>query len=180
MMGYQRSTAVGKLNYDGTHKKMTTATRTSTNAWCKDECESDPVARDVMERLSNLTGIPVNNSEALQLLKYEEGQFYKSHHDYIATHRERQQGVRILTFYLYLNDVADGGGTLFNDLDGLTVTPKLGRAVLWPSVWDDQPHEKDNRTKHEALPVTKGIKYGANAWFHQYDFRTPMHTDCST
>jgi tRNA nucleotidyltransferase (CCA-adding enzyme) len=35
----------------------------------------------------------------------------KSHHDYIAHNIDRQQGVRILTVFLYLNDVVGGGGT---------------------------------------------------------------------
>jgi prolyl 4-hydroxylase len=70
--------------------------------------------------------------------------------------------------FLYLNDVEAGGGTKFNDLN-ITVMPKRGRALLWPSVHNDEPNLKDERTKHEALPVEAGVKYGANAWFHQFD-----------
>jgi prolyl 4-hydroxylase len=99
----------------------------------------------------------------LQLLKYEETQFYESHHDYIDNHIDRPQGPRILTVFLYLNDVEAGGGTHFTDLD-ITVMPKRGRALIWPSVFDNDPRLKDARTHHEALPVEKGIKYGANAW----------------
>lgn len=58
-----------------------------------------------------------------------------------------------------------GGGTEFDKL-GLTVQPKVGRAVLWPSVLNEAPSRKDDRTMHAALPVEAGIKYGANAWFH--------------
>jgi hypothetical protein len=54
-------------------------------------------------------------------------------------------------------------GTKFNRLN-ITVTPKLGRALLWPSVLNDRPHHQDERTYHEALPVDVGVKYGANAW----------------
>ena len=71
----------------------------------------------------------------------------------------RQQGVRLLTFYLYLNDVEEGGGTEFDQL-GVTVTPKRGRAALWPSVKNDNPNQQDGRTTHQALPVAKGVKYG--------------------
>ena len=96
------------------------------------------------------------------------------------THQQvkRQQGPRILTVYLYLNDVEAGGGTHFDQL-GLTVTPKRGRAVLWPSVQDDDPNKKDRRTTHQALPVEKGIKYGANAWIHLRDFQTPHENGCT-
>ena len=59
-------------------------------------------------------------------------------HDYIGHHIVRQEGPRILTFYLYLNDVEAGGGTEFTKL-GLVVTPKTGRAILWPSVLNEAP-----------------------------------------
>ena len=92
---------------------------------------------------------------------------------------KRQQGVRILTMYLYLNDKdLKGGGTRFDQLD-ITVMPKMGRALLWPSVMDDNPVQKDGRTTHQALPVREGEKYGANAWFHMHDFKTPYNTGCS-
>jgi len=68
----------------------------------------------------------------------------------------------MLTLYLYLNDVENGGGTNFDQLD-VTVMPKRGRALLWPSVLDSAPHEMDDRTTHQALPVGKdSLKYGAN------------------
>lgn len=61
--------------------------------------------------------------------------------------------------YMYLNDVEEGGGTKFTNL-GITVQPKKGAALLWPSVQDQRPHDKDERTMHAALPVKKGVKYG--------------------
>jgi prolyl 4-hydroxylase len=76
-----------------------------------------------------------------------------------------QAGPRILTVYIYLNDVQKGGGTNFEELD-VTVLPKRGRVLIWPSVYDQSVNEKDRRTMHAAMPVEAGIKYGANAWFH--------------
>ncbi len=72
--------------------------------------------------------------------------------------------MRIFTLFAYLNDVPEGGGTTFTDLPTGPVTfqPEKGKAVLWPSVLADSPHAKDDRTHHEALPVTKGEKFGAN------------------
>lgn len=53
-----------------------------------------------------------------------------------------------------------------------------GRAALWPSVLDDDPNEKDSRTDHQAMPVIKGEKYGANAWLHQRDFKANNLKGC--
>jgi prolyl 4-hydroxylase len=64
-----------------------------------------------------------------------------------------------LTVFLYLNDVELGGGTDFPKL-GITVQPAKGRALIWPSVLNEDPNAKDKRTDHQALPVEKGIKYG--------------------
>lgn len=54
-----------------------------------------------------------------------------------------------MTSYLYLNDVEAGGGTMFTDLN-ITVMPKRGRALFWPSVLNDSPHDKDERTNHQG------------------------------
>ena len=72
------------------------------NAWCSKECKEEIVVKAVNNRISNMTGIPLVNSEDLQLLRYEPGQFYEAHHDYIEFEVDRQGGVRILTVYLYL------------------------------------------------------------------------------
>ena len=81
---------------------------------------------------------------------YEPGQFYKVHHDQQTAHWT-PQGVRVYTFLVYLSDVEEGGGTKFNDL-GIVVEPKLGRAVLWPSVIADDLLTREKKTHHEALP----------------------------
>lgn len=68
-----------------------------------------------------------------------------------------------------MSDVEEGGGTDFPDL-GITVMPKRGRALLWPSVLDSDPSSIDSRTRHQALPVTAGLKYASNGWIHLYDY----------
>jgi len=115
--------------------------------------------------------VPYNHSEYFQVLRYEEGQFYRAHHDQQSGHWT-PQGVRLYTFFVYLSDVEEGGGTRFTDL-GITVTPKLGRAILWPSVYGHDLTTSDRRTHHEALPVVRGVKHSANLWQHLYDFKTP-------
>lgn len=175
---YERSSDVGERQADGTYSKKVNRGRTSTNAWCLGECYKDPVAREIMDRIEFVTGIPETNSENLQLLRYRTGEFYQTHNDFIPYQVDRQCGPRILTFYMYLSDVEEGGGTNFPNL-GKTVTPKRGRAVLWPSVLDSNPTAADTRTNHQAMPVVKGIKFGANAWIHQRDYKGPNAHSCT-
>jgi len=107
--GYERSLEVGD---NGVSNQ-----RTSSNAWCVDECFEDETAQGVLQKIENLTAIPDSHGEYLQMLKYEEGQFYGKHHDYLDHHLKRRSGVRLVTVFLYLNDVEGGGGTRFTELD---------------------------------------------------------------
>lgn len=79
-----------------------------------------------------------------------------------------------LCFYFQI-----GGETKFNKLNDLKVKPRKGRALVWPSVLDDDPNYFDSRMYHEAMPVIKGKKYAANHWIHQYDFRKPNEWGCT-
>lgn len=176
--GYERSADVGKEKPDGSHDSLVSESRTSHNSWCQEpSCFEDPLVSPVVERIANVTKTEVKNSEYLQMLQYEPGQYYKQHHDFIPHHKNMPCGVRILTLFIYLNDVEAGGGTDFPLLD-LTVMPKKGNALLWPSVLDQAPESKDGRTDHQALPVEKGIKYGANAWIHSRDFKKAFGMNC--
>ena len=143
----------------------------------EDDCATDEVTLRVLDRIENLTGIPSDNGEHMQLLKYLPGQYYKLHHDFIDDQSYRIQGVRILTVFLYLNDVPEGGATYFATLDK-KVEPKTGRALIWPSTLDEDPDEIDPRTGHEAQEVKRGVKYGANVWFHQYSFKGAERIGC--
>jgi len=176
---YERSRDVGKKLFDGSFDSQESTRRTSANSWCdaKSGCRTDPVVQRIAARLSNVTQIPTPNFEDFQMLKYEVGQFYRKHHDYIGHQRDRHCGPRILTFFLYLSDVEAGGGTGFPDLD-MVVQPKKGRALLWPSILNSDPSNQDSRTMHEARSVEAGTKFAANAWIHLYDYINNHQKGC--
>mmetsp|Transcript_10708 Transcript_10708/g.31018 ORF Transcript_10708/g.31018 Transcript_10708/m.31018 type:complete len:311 (-) Transcript_10708:435-1367(-) len=154
------------------------AVRTSSTAWCEHSgCGTDPVVKDIRRRIMELTGVPEENAEHLQILRYQSGQFYKRHHDQNAPSASAW-GPRLYTFYMYLNDVDEGGETYFPLLN-VSVKPKRGRAAMWPSVLDHKPTHRDDRTDHEAVEVRKGTKYGANYWLHMWDFQHPSRAGCS-
>jgi len=108
-----------------------------------------------------LCEMPIFFSLLVRHKRFLSPSFYISH-DWINYQVDRSEGVRILTVFFYLNTVAEdgGGGTRFPKLD-LTVQPVRGSALIWPSTLDDKPNDKDPRTNHQAMPVLKGIKYGA-------------------
>mmetsp|Transcript_1878 Transcript_1878/g.2491 ORF Transcript_1878/g.2491 Transcript_1878/m.2491 type:complete len:129 (-) Transcript_1878:1634-2020(-) len=124
-----------------------------------------------------MIGIPQVNFDSFQLLKYEAGQYYKVHHDMSPERGVKEGGHRILTIFLYLSDV-EGGETEFPEL-GLKVTPKAGRAVMWPSVTNEDPSSQDLRTVHSSLAVLKGVKYGANIWVHSHNYKVARLWGCT-
>ena len=178
----------------GKHVSNSTTVRTSSTNWCREGCHDDPVVQNIHRRMEALTGIPQENYEYLQILQYTEGQYYKMHHDYNKMERDRPQGVRLLTLFLYLSDVEEGGGTKFSELNTvgdnvgdesilgtggeLTIQPKMGRMVIWPSVVDSDPNLPDRRALHGAEAVVKGVKYGANAWIHQRSYKESFGRAC--
>jgi prolyl 4-hydroxylase len=80
--GYERSEDVGKQKLDGTVDSQKSRGRTSKNAWCSSRsgCREDEVADRIHNRMSKVMNIPSENSEDIQLLRYEVGQFYNTHH----------------------------------------------------------------------------------------------------
>jgi prolyl 4-hydroxylase len=82
---YKRSEDVGAEKFDGSHDSIQSERRTSENAWCSDhgDCRPQEVPQRLHERMATVMGIPANNSEDFQILKYEKGQFYRTHHDFI-------------------------------------------------------------------------------------------------
>jgi len=166
-----------RIAFDGSIPGTESRLRTSQNTWCDGPCLTDSYVQGVVARIENLTGVHRENYENLQLLRYSEGQFYETHHDYISHQRDIIPGPRMLTVFLYLNNVEEGGATEFTELS-LTVKPKKGMALIWPSVHDQAPLDKDGMTSHRAQVVEKGIKYGANVWIHQRNIKKALENNC--
>jgi prolyl 4-hydroxylase len=80
---YKRSEDVGEKKFDGTFGSVKSEGRTSKNAWCSEHhgCRLEELPQRIHKRMSDVMHIPPDNSEDLQILKYEKGEFYKTHHD---------------------------------------------------------------------------------------------------
>merc|ERR1712232_382634 len=134
----------------------------------------DSLVQRVEKRVSELmNGIPMENAEPMQVLRYETGQFYKVHHDQNSP-RSSAWGPRMFTVFMYIGDGYEGGLTHFPRLN-LTIPAKKGAACVWTSVLDSDPYQRDDRTDHESLPVESGVKHGVNYWIHMFPFRTKKY-----
>jgi prolyl 4-hydroxylase len=128
--------------------------------------ENDLIRR-IEARISELTSMPVENGEPIQILHYVPGAEYKPHFDYFDPKLPGNEkvlsmgGQRIATLIMYLNDVVSGGSTVFPDI-GLDVLPHKGNAVFF--AYSSERGELDNRTLHGSSPVAGGEKWIATKW----------------
>lgn len=109
--------------------------RTPSYYWCTDDCSKHPTTKAVQERIQHVLQIPSENFEHFLLVFYEEGKSYEQIQDFLAPQRDQYPGPRILTLFLYLNDVEEGGGTnfpLLNDIVSLRV--KESQQILSPKM----------------------------------------------
>lgn len=150
--------------------------RTSSNGWCKEECQSHPYVKNALRKVIRTATVAKSHFEPMQVIHYNVGESYALHHDMLDK-ENHLSGPRIFTFLVYLNDVEEGGETHFPYLD-LTVKPKKGKALFWPNVYDHDPNLIDKRTAHEARAVVKGEKFVGNVWLHLYDYSVPYKWDC--
>lgn len=127
-----------------------------------------PIIDRLENRIADTWGHPVVNGEGFQVLRYAEGAEYRPHYDYFdpalpgsAIHTAKG-GNRVATVLFYLNDVEEGGETVFPDL-GLEVQPVKGMALYfaYPSP------VADSLTLHGGAPVTRGEKYVVTKWLRE-------------
>tara|TARA_R100001369_G_scaffold7173_1_gene18318 strand:+ start:2238 stop:2882 length:645 start_codon:yes stop_codon:yes gene_type:complete len=153
-------------------KGVTSEHRSGRHAWVR--TNHNDVIKKLSTRIANLVGVPLNNAGAsMQLLHYYVGQQYKPHFDSWDETTERgksclkESGQRVLTCLFYLNDVGEGGGTSFPNLN-LEVEAKKGRLLLfhncYPNTFNRHP-----KSKHSGMPVIKGHKWAGTLWFSYRD-----------
>uniref|UniRef100_A0A1A9WAC1 procollagen-proline 4-dioxygenase n=1 Tax=Glossina brevipalpis TaxID=37001 RepID=A0A1A9WAC1_9MUSC len=130
--------------------------RTSKVAWLKDDV-NDITAR-LTERLADMTGLNVINSEPFQCANYGLGGEFKLHSDVIQHPNVlKKLGNRIVTALFYMNDVEQGGATVFPAL-GKSIFPNKGKALVWYNLDNEMKH--DERAEHAGCPVLVGSKWG--------------------
>jgi prolyl 4-hydroxylase len=152
--------------------------RTGSVCWVKHD--QTPIVRGLVKRVSNLVGIPVKHAESLQVVHYAETQQYRPHFDGWDMNSEKGKqrtakgGQRLVTALCYLNDVDDGGGTVFPKLD-LEVEAKPGRMVIFHNVVDPELGDLTRHPKslHGGSPVWGGEKWACNLWFRAKPYQDP-------
>jgi len=129
--------------------------------------DTDFIVQLIRARIALTAKVSVSHLEPPEILHYEPGQQYRLHVDFFHSSVPhfaeivREQGQRVLTLLLYLNDDYDGGATDFPRL-GMKFRGNPGEALLFENV--DASGEGDMRTAHSGMPVTTGNKWLFSQW----------------
>lgn len=117
----------------------------------------DPAIHALLRRIANATGTDASQGEAAQVLRYQPGQEYRPHYDYLRGSANQ----RIATALVWLNEDYDGGETAFIRTD-INLRGRKGDAVVfWNALADGGI---DPLTEHAGLPVRRGTKLLFNRW----------------
>lgn len=117
---------------------------------------------EYMESYNEVTGLgyDISGVEAIQITKYEKGDYYDFHIDGKGSHKNTVNGtVRKISMTIQLNEDYEGGNfQVALCKDGRVITETLGKGVggiiLFPSTLE-----------HCVTPVTSGTRYSLVAWF---------------
>lgn len=129
--------------------------------------EADVVVQSLDLRVAAALGHPAENGEGFALLRYQVGQQYLPHCDWIDPEREATRadlerwGQRVATCVVYLNDAFEGGTTEFPRL-ALDFRGNVGDAMIWDNVLPTGA--VDPLTLHAGRPPTQGMKYLLSKW----------------
>jgi TPR repeat protein len=113
-------------------------------------------------RMAQTCGYPMQHFELPMVLNYRVGQQITPHFDFIDAQAAdyaqqiREQGQRMITFLLYLNNEYEGGETTFPEL-GIVHRGKAGDGLYFINAHPDL--SPDRRMLHTGSPPTAGEKW---------------------
>jgi len=91
--------------------------RTSSNTYLDPYADNFLLLHQVRERAVDITTLPYTYAEQLQVIHYNKNQHYHAHYDWVPKHIkpsiQKPLENRYVTLLFYLNDVEQGGETVF-------------------------------------------------------------------
>jgi len=149
---------------DSSYGRKEHESRTSSTCYFSD---IDSIICPIRDKISKELNIDSRQIERLQGQKYEIGQFFKPHFDYISSkselHRIDEFGNRIWTCLIYLNEDFEGGTTNFPKLN-LEIKPKKGMCLIFQNMKNG---ELIQDSLHEGKELLTGCKYIITAWIRE-------------
>jgi prolyl 4-hydroxylase len=188
-----QASTVAVVKGDQQASDLNNQVRTSSTAWLNTQQTGLKLLDDITRRVYELVQVPMNHAEDMQVLHYGYKQHYHAHHDFFdpsvyPTPEYKLGHNRMITVFMYLSDVEEGGETNFPYATGekqvgsysqcnlgLKVKPKLGDCIIFYSMKAEaqrpQGNQLDFNSLHAGCDVLKGDKWSANYWIRNVPWR---------
>lgn len=145
--------------------------RTSEGAYFQ-RAENELIHR-IDVRAAAIMGLCEEQGEGLQVMRYGVGGEYVPHFDYFppeekgSTSHLAHGGQRVSTLIMYLDDVEEGGETIFPRID-FSYVPRKGQALYFEYAAADG--SLDPLSLHGGAPVVRGEKWILTKWMRERPF----------
>jgi hypothetical protein len=162
------------LVYDAVEKRDIAHDMRTNSAANFDFASLDVVQFLVQSRMARSCGQRQRQLETPMVLHYSVGQQIRPHFDFIDTaapdyeRQIREQGQRMITFLLYLNDGYLGGETTFPEL-GIVNRGRRGDGLYFINSRADR--SADRQMLHTGSPPTRGEKWIVTQFIRDIDLR---------
>lgn len=162
LIKYSKSKKLQESTVFDSNSNIINNNRKSKTTWFKlYENEIETKCSNIAKKLTKKNDC---NLEQLQLVYYDTGGYFKPHHDTTKdTNIDTIVTSREYTLLIYLNDIEEGGETVFPYLN-LEIKPKKGKGILFRTLDDND--EIIEESLHGGKPVIKGEKWICNKWIH--------------
>lgn len=138
---------------------------------------SEPSLAALVERISDVVRLPPEHCEPGKLLHYRGAEKFDPHFDAygdfspVEAAKLLEGGQRLFTTICYLNDVPEGGETVFPALS-LAVRPKAGRLLVFGNTIAGSD-ERHPHAIHAGMPLKSGEKWIISFWWRQRLWHQP-------
>ncbi len=148
--------------YDSVKRTVTESHTRTNSAAIFNMVETDIVNLLVQMRMAASTGVNFRQFEAATVLHYAAGEQISEHYDFIDPNTPDyetvilEQGQRIITFIIYLNENYQQGETVFPER-GISHKGSKGEGIFFVNALEDG--SPDRRTLHAGRPPVEGEKW---------------------
>jgi prolyl 4-hydroxylase len=144
--------------------------RTAESCWIN---QQTLLTNKIKQMIGYYTNTPIENQEAVHIVKYKKNGEYKTHHDFFHPNTDyyeettKRGGNRTHSCLIYLNDNFTGGETEFPKLN-TKIHPEMGKLIIWTNMNSDGSLNYDSL--HAGLPVIEGEKWILIVWIREREF----------
>jgi len=137
-------------------------------SWSARTDSNNLLVSKICDRISSILEIDKDRFEDLEVIRYKMGDEFKLHSDFFKSFEALQaceeNGNRIATIIIYLNDNFEGGATDFPLLN-VWVEPEEGKFLFFD--YSNPDLKIKSSTAHHGRLVTKGEKWIAALWIRE-------------